>query len=102
MSEQLNLFESKPKPNPFAAKTVTVWFEKPDRLPKVYSRQQCSKERAKPLGKEMLISAASWGGHTPKPSKWAEGMVRVLYATATSSTGLLFRVEITNTVETNQ
>ena len=102
MSKQLNLFESKPKPNPFAAKTVTVWYLKDDRLPKLFSRQQCSEMRAKALGREMLISAASWGGHTPpKTSKWTEGMAGVLYATADASQGR-FKVEITNTDDTNQ
>ena len=101
MSEQLNLFESEPNPNPFAAKTVTVYFLKDDRLPKLFKREQCSKTRAKALGMEMLTDAARWGGYTPKPSKWREGMAGVLYATADASQGR-FKVEITNTDETNQ
>ena len=84
------------KIHPFESKTVTVYFEKPDRLPKVFRREQCSESRAKKLGMELLISAASWAGNKPKPSKWAENRFGIWYAVADSHTGR-FKVEITDT-----
>ena len=85
---------------PPTAKTKAA-FLKPDRLPKKFREQQCSKSRAKPLGMEMLISAASWSGNKPNPTDWHKDRFGIPFSTAAGATGT-FKVEITNTDETNQ
>ena len=92
--QQLTLF---PEISPYQAKTVSVWFLKGDRLPKLFWRRFCHENSAKDTGMKLLISAASWGGHTPKPTEWRDNQFGIPYATAASKAGNTFKVEITNT-----
>ena len=82
---QLTFLETtteKPERKPKAI--VTVWYHKPDRLPRIYRQEAVYFSDPKQMAMEMLIGAASGvcRYHKAKPSQWKTGMRKIPYAIA--------------------
>ena len=73
---------------------VTIWYQKGERLPRIYEQTDVPIGDPKKVAMNMLIAAASWGGRKPKPTKWERDQFGILYSIAHASLGF-FKAEIT-------
>ena len=92
--EQLTFLETTETPERKPKAIVTVWYHKPDRLPRIYRQEAVYFSDPKQTAMEMLIGAANWAKNKAKPTKWQTDRFGIPYSIASAALGF-FKVEIT-------